>query len=72
VGRIRLLEQRSGLHTPIVALTAHAMKGDRERCLAAGMDDYLVKPIREAELCNIIEKNITPASAVSLDPFTVA
>ena len=52
---IRAQEKQTGGHVPIVALTAHAMKGDAERCLRAGMDGYLAKPINPAELLTAIE-----------------
>jgi len=51
---IRARELSTGGHVPIVAVTAHAMKGDRERCLAAGMDGYLSKPIRVKELLDLL------------------
>lgn len=53
---IREKEAEHGGHIPIVAMTAHAMKGDREECLAAGMDDYMSKPFKPKELYSIIEK----------------
>ncbi len=53
---IRLREQQAGGHLPIIAMTAHAMKGDRELCLAAGMDGYLMKPIRAEQLFRQIEE----------------
>jgi CheY-like chemotaxis protein len=52
---IRVKERGEGQHTPIVAMTAHAMKGDRERCLDAGMDGYVSKPLRMDELFRAIE-----------------
>ena len=51
---IRAREMKTGAHQPIVALTAHAIKGDQERCVEAGMDGYLAKPIRPEELDSVL------------------
>ncbi len=53
---IRETEKRTGGHVPVIALTAHAMPGDRDRCLQAGMDGYLIKPILPANLLEAIER----------------
>jgi CheY-like chemotaxis protein len=52
---IREREKESGAHIPIIAMTAHAMKGDRERCLEVGMDGYIAKPIRAKDLYETVE-----------------
>ncbi len=62
---IRQWQTKRGLaHVPIVALTAHALSGDRERCLEAGMNDYLTKPIRGQELLDCLERLTVPQEAI--------
>ena len=60
---IRDEEKKTTRHTPIIAMTAHAMTGDRDRCLEAGMDGYISKPIQIAELTSVLanlNSNVVP------------
>jgi len=64
-GTIREAERQTGRHVPIVAMTAHAMKGDRERFLAAGMDEYVSKPLRAEEMLAAIARAIRGRPSVA-------
>ncbi|MGC1188846.1 MAG: response regulator [Candidatus Acidiferrales bacterium] len=64
---IRNKEQITGAHIPIIAMTAHALKGDQQRCLDAGMDAYVSKPIRTADLFKIIDDQLSAGNAANKD-----
>ncbi len=61
---IRRTENGTGRHTRIIAMTAHAIKGDRERCLEGGMDGYLAKPVHAQELLDLLDEVAAPAGTV--------
>jgi CheY-like chemotaxis protein len=65
---IRLRERTTGEHVPIIAMTAHAIKGFRERCLESGMDGYISKPIQPAELFQALESVGQKTSAMQEVP----
>ena len=75
-GLIREWEKETGRHTPIIAMTAHALSGDRERCIEAGMDDYLSKPLEPKVFFSMIERwtqgDKKPGSSLESQAMTAA
>lgn len=68
---IRAGEKHTGKHVRLIAMTAHAMNGDRERCMAAGMDGYLSKPLDPHMLYAIVEEDDAPTAAAAVDSATL-
>jgi PAS domain S-box-containing protein len=71
-GIIRAREKARGTHVPILAMTAHAMKGDRERCLEAGMDAYVAKPLEVQEFLQVLEGLVFGASSPTAPVVEIA
>jgi CheY-like chemotaxis protein len=69
---IRRMEEATGAHLPIVAMTAHAMQGDEERCLAAGMDGYLSKPLNVKELLAVVQSVLEKSGLDARPPLPVS
>jgi two-component system sensor histidine kinase/response regulator len=69
---IRAAEAQTGGHLPVVAMTAHALQGDRERCLAAGMDGHVPKPVRARELFAAIREILGPSGELDSIPMAAA
>jgi len=67
-GKIREAEKVTGVHIPIIAMTAHAMKGDQERCLAGGMDDYIAKPVSSKRIQEMLERMFAAAPETPPSP----
>lgn len=66
---IRKWEQAGSRHVPIVAMTGHVMEGDREKCLQAGMDDYLSKPFSSSEFCDVLNRWTSQTVEANEFPF---